>query len=233
MAGSGRRTFAPGEVLTASNVMNYLMDQSVMTFSGTAARGSAIGTAAAEGMVSYLTDTNLLEAYDGSAWKQIGGTTGSVLQVVTASKTDTFSTTSTSFTDVTGLSVSITPKSSNSKILVTVTSNATVVSNTAEHGGLLTVLRGSTNLVNASTPGSRSLAISKTNNQGLTAGAYYATPVNFTLLDSPATTSSTTYKVQAMSTGGATLYLNRLFTDTDDANSVRMISTITVMEIAG
>ena len=56
MAGLGRRTFAAGEVLTASNVMGYLQDQAVMNFAGTAARGSAIGTAVSEGMVSYLAD---------------------------------------------------------------------------------------------------------------------------------------------------------------------------------
>ena len=61
--GLGRRTFAAGEVLTSSNVMNYLMDQSVMNFAGTAARGSAIGTAVAEGMVSYINDTDRLEVY--------------------------------------------------------------------------------------------------------------------------------------------------------------------------
>lgn len=63
MAGAGRRTFAPGEVLTASNVMNYLQDQAVMVFPGTAARGSAIGTAAADGMITYLQDTNSVEVY--------------------------------------------------------------------------------------------------------------------------------------------------------------------------
>jgi hypothetical protein len=68
MAGSGRRVFAPGEVLTASNTMNYFMDQTVMNFAGTAARGSAIGTAVSEGMVSYLADTNDVQVYDGSAW---------------------------------------------------------------------------------------------------------------------------------------------------------------------
>jgi hypothetical protein len=61
--GLGRRTFAPGEVLTASNVMNYLQDQAVMNFAGTAARGSAIGTAVSEGMVSYMNDTDNLEVY--------------------------------------------------------------------------------------------------------------------------------------------------------------------------
>lgn len=75
MAGSGRRTFAPGEVLTASNVMNYLQDQAVMNFAGTAARGSAIGTAVAEGMVSYLADTNDVQVYDGTQWSSITGLT--------------------------------------------------------------------------------------------------------------------------------------------------------------
>ena len=67
MAGSGYRTFADGEVLTAALVQNYLQDQAVMVFAGTAARGTAIGTAT-EGMFSYLADTNTLEYYDGSTW---------------------------------------------------------------------------------------------------------------------------------------------------------------------
>jgi hypothetical protein len=71
MAGLGRRTFAPGEVLTASNVMNYLQDQVVQTYAGTAARGSAIGTAVSEGMVSYLADSNDVQVYDGAAWNDL------------------------------------------------------------------------------------------------------------------------------------------------------------------
>jgi hypothetical protein len=63
MPGLGRRTFAPGEVLTATNVMGYLQDQAVMTFAGTAARGSAIGTAVSQGMVSFVGDTGNIEAY--------------------------------------------------------------------------------------------------------------------------------------------------------------------------
>lgn len=77
MAGAGRRTFQPGEVLTASNVNSYLMDQSVMRFASSAARGSAVGTAViAEGMVSYLTDSDALEFYDGTDWKRFAAGTG-------------------------------------------------------------------------------------------------------------------------------------------------------------
>lgn len=77
MAGAGRRTFQPGEVLTASNVNSYLMDQSVMRFASSAARGSAVGTAViAEGMVSYLDDANALEFYDGASWNRFAAGSG-------------------------------------------------------------------------------------------------------------------------------------------------------------
>lgn len=71
MAGSGRKVFAAGEVLRAADVDNYLMDQTVMRFAGTAARGSAIGSAVAKGMVSYLDDANAIQAYDGAVWNQL------------------------------------------------------------------------------------------------------------------------------------------------------------------
>ena len=74
MAGLGRKTFAAGEVLRAADVNGYLMDQAVMTFAGTAARGSAIGTAS-EGMVSYLADSNNIEVYTGSDWQAPYGLT--------------------------------------------------------------------------------------------------------------------------------------------------------------
>lgn len=77
---SGYRTWTPGEIITASNVQNYLQDQTVMVFASTAARGSAIAVAT-EGMLTWLEDNNEYEYYDGSAWQQLivpitGGTQG-------------------------------------------------------------------------------------------------------------------------------------------------------------
>ena len=69
MAFQGRKVFTAGEVLTASDV-NSIVDQTTMVFAGTAARGSAIGTAV-EGMVTYQTDSNTITVYDGSAWSQV------------------------------------------------------------------------------------------------------------------------------------------------------------------
>jgi hypothetical protein len=87
--GSGFKTFTAGEVLTASDVNNYLMEQSVMTFGGSAARSSAIGTANfEEGMVSYLTDTDKVEAYNGTDWVSVAPTS---TQGLTLINTTTFS----------------------------------------------------------------------------------------------------------------------------------------------
>ncbi len=72
MSGLGRKVFTAGEVLTAANVQDYLQDQAVMVFAGTAARGSALGTAVvSEGMVTYQLDSNTITVYDGSLWQQV------------------------------------------------------------------------------------------------------------------------------------------------------------------
>jgi hypothetical protein len=72
MAGAGRRTFVPGEVLTASNVNSYLMDQAVMVFDDATERDTALGTAVvSQGMVTYLKDDDVLEAYDGTDWRNV------------------------------------------------------------------------------------------------------------------------------------------------------------------
>lgn len=67
MAGSGRKVFSAGSVLSAADVQNYLQDQSIMVFAGTAARGSAIATPT-EGMVVYLKDVDQVQTYNGSGW---------------------------------------------------------------------------------------------------------------------------------------------------------------------
>lgn len=72
MAGAGYKLFQTGDVLTAAQVNTYLNEQTVMVFASAAARTSALTSVLAEGMVSYLQDTNAVEVYDGSAWVSIG-----------------------------------------------------------------------------------------------------------------------------------------------------------------
>jgi len=83
MAGAGYKLFATGDVLTAAQVNTYLMQQSVMVFASSAARTSAISGILAEGMVTYLQDTNSLEYYDGSAWVAAGNVSLTGTQTLT------------------------------------------------------------------------------------------------------------------------------------------------------
>jgi hypothetical protein len=157
--------------------------------------------------------------------------TGSVLQVVSTIKPDTFSSTSqTTFTDITGLSVSITPTSSSSQVLVMVS----VGGASMDVGGAeaFRLVRGSTAIGVGTASGSRQ-ATSWRDYLGSTDGNVAQGGYCFTFLDSPATTSSTTYKLQMIVQGG-TGYINRSPSDTDDNRSygTRPASTITVMEIA-
>jgi hypothetical protein len=66
------KTFVAGAVLGASEVNDYLMKQSVMTFATTSARNSGI-TSPVAGMLTFITGTKTLELYDGAGWTAIGG----------------------------------------------------------------------------------------------------------------------------------------------------------------
>jgi len=72
MAGLGYKDFTVGQVLTSAEVDGYLMQQTVMKFADASARTTALTGVLAEGMMSYLADTNAVEKYDGSAWVAIG-----------------------------------------------------------------------------------------------------------------------------------------------------------------
>jgi hypothetical protein len=72
MAGAGYKLFNTGDVLTAAQVNTYLNEQTVMVFASSAARTSALSGVLAEGMMSYLQDTNAVEVYNGTAWVGVG-----------------------------------------------------------------------------------------------------------------------------------------------------------------
>jgi len=149
---------------------------------------------------------------------------GKLLQVVQTTKSDTFSTNSASYVDVTGLSASITPSSASSKILVLVQYN----SSASAGYPFAKILRGSTDIYIGDASGSRtrvSTAAPATN--GLRSFATQA--IHY--LDSPATTSSTTYKLQMLNSDGGTSYVNRSDNDADSSTSARGISSIILLEI--
>jgi hypothetical protein len=144
-----------------------------------------------------------------------------VLQVVSTTKTDTFSTTAGTFVDVTGLSVSITPSSTSSKVFVVV-SVQMIGSNVAVAAARL--MRDSTALsVGDSAGGTRT----QTSASAYEAENSLAESCTISVLDSPSSTSALTYKLQL---NGNPAYVNR--SHTDGTNFPRYASTITAMEIS-
>jgi hypothetical protein len=143
--------------------------------------------------------------------------TGSVLQVVNATYATVVSNSTSTFAD-TGLTLNITPTSATSKILVTVNCNGLAKSTSTQAAVGLRLLRNSTTIT--SIDGIAGYTNSTTLN--------HVGGVSSSYLDSPATTSATTYKVQFASAGGvAVVYMNEYYN-----GNFTTTSTITLMEIA-
>ena len=152
------------------------------------------------------------------------GMGGKILQVVSTTKTNTFSTSSTSYTDVTGLSASITPSSTSSKILVIV--NVLGSQDVNVNRLFMKLLRDSTSICIGDSSGSRDrVSFGSSSYESV-----FMTTWSQNYLDSPSTTSATTYKIQ-MRVSASTGYINRADDDTDSSIHQRGASTITLMEV--
>jgi hypothetical protein len=149
------------------------------------------------------------------------------VRIVQTVKTDTFTTTSNTFTDITGLSVTITPTSASNRILVMYS----IMTGSSSSGSAnIRLVRNSTNIAIGDSAGSRiqvttSAFATNSNNQN--------DIQNMNFLDSPATTSSTTYKLQIQTDNSSTQAVNRNVRDDNASYESRGVSTITVMEISG
>jgi len=261
---NGFKVFSVGEVLTAADVNDYLMEQSIGIFADSTARDAQI-TSPIEGQFCYLADSNVLQFYNGSSWAnfigegdissvvagtgldgggtsgavtinfdpnsltagtvnvandsvaiidaddsnnpkkesiadfvsaiagtnltassgQLNATGGKILQVVTATTvTDTGALATTSFQD-TGLSGSITPSASGSKVLVIINQTLQMQRSAATQQGHINILRGSTQIYE------NFFAVDDSSD-----GDFGPAMKTIIFLDSPSTTSATTYKTQ-------------------------------------
>ena len=149
---------------------------------------------------------------------------GKVLQVVQVVLTDTFTTTSTSFTDITGMAVAITPSATSSKVLVLVDMRYCMVGSQA----YLNLLRGTTEIYKG---------VAASNRPGVNQSLHTADPnvgltTTIIFLDSPSSTSATTYKLQTLTMNGSyAVAVNRGQNDDDQTDRGRFASSITAIEI--
>ena len=173
---------------------------------------------------------NALPAISGA--NLTGVSAGKILQVVQTVKTDQFSSNSTSFVDITGLTVAITPASSSNKVFIFLSTY--LGASHSDRGIPLNLYRGSTLLTQGDANGSMTRAsggihtVHGTSQQNAT----YNSTMMF--LDSPSTTSATTYKIQgAITTGGSsgTFYVNTAGDGYTGSERISQLTTFTAMEV--
>ena len=152
------------------------------------------------------------------------GASGGIIQTVQPVKTDTTSTYSTTMVDCSGMAVTITPSSSSNKILVTVIANVGAASG---YRAMFRILRGSTAIGIGTDVSNRQACgmSSRYHDNGVTHNAVQ------TFLDSPATTSATTYKLQWRNESSNNIFLNRSVWDTDNSTYQRTASVLMVQEV--
>jgi len=209
--------FTAGQVLTAAQMTQ--VNTGIPVFASSTERDAAFGGTGektlAEGQMAYLEDTNATQYYDGSSWAAIAG--GKILQVVSTNKNDVFTTTSGTFVDVTGLSVTITPSAATSKILVL--SNVSTFGAPSTSAVRVQLVRDSTPIsVGGSGTVASDVGANITNTTNSVANVY---------LDSPATTSATVYKWQIHGVSGQTVGVNR-----DTGGTYKTASNIVVLEVS-
>ena len=152
---------------------------------------------------------------------------GGIIQVVQAEKDDTASTSNTGYTDI-GLSVTITPSSASSKILIF--ADLTIGGGNLYMVGI-NLVRGSTAITQSDYSNrSGSSRVWSPYDDSAGANKYNVFSVPLIFLDSPSTTSATTYKIQTSTYNSShTIYINRA--KTEDGNALRASSTLTAMEV--
>ena len=158
--------------------------------------------------------------------------TGSVLQVVSTNLSTTFQSTATSFTNITGLSATITPKSATSKIMVIVNIGNIGSTNGNTFVGFNLTRAGTSIGQGAAGSGNTQVGFVGSNIGSGVGDVNSQYNSSFSYLDSPATTSSTTYQIQGAGfNNGGTWTINRS-NNSGAAYNLVASSSITLMEIA-
>ena len=184
------------------------------------------GSGTIPGIIAGGLPNGIIEAADLAS-----GVGGKILQVKQTFKTDSFSTTSSSLVDVTGMSIDITPSSASNKILIAIHLG---ISGGAQYSyAHYVLLRGSTQIgIGTGATGSNQTNITFATNWN-TPNEYVGHAASFQFLDTPNTTSATTYKLQVKSGyNNKTLWLNRVNAAYDESYNAKTASTITAMEVA-
>ena len=160
------------------------------------------------------------------------GSAGGVIQVKSTTMTTatSYSISGMTWTEVGGLTTTITPTRSDSKILVMMSIGGMASNGSNQRYGVA-LRRDNTNIAVNSDGANHTRAT--TAHTGRALGNALSFHPSFNHLDSPATTSPVTYKVMITTEGSYTLYINRSQDDSSSSSVFRTASSLTLMEISG
>ena len=192
---------------------------------------TALATSPASTDEFLISDAGTLKRLDASL---IGG--GKIGQVISATKTDTFTASSLSGAaaiDITGLSVAITPSATSSKILIIYNVHGSNATSARQSSFGIRLVRGSTDISKGDAAGNRQ-RVTATQSIRSQDDVNQMSGLAGNFLDSPSSTSATTYKIQLININSSSvnMHINRTDGNADDVN-VRPLATsnITVMEV--
>ena len=189
-AGTGISGGGTSGDITITNSMATAIDAKGDLIVGT---GADTFSRLAAGTNTYILTADSAEA-TGLKWAAPAGGGGKVLQVVSGTYSTDTNIASTSMTD-TGLSLSITPTSATSKVLVMVTQSYQISADAVNPGMSMQVRRGSTTVFDMDASGYNA-AYMRYDTLSSPFGSSVIGYITITYLDSPATTASTTYKTR-------------------------------------
>jgi len=226
---AGRKVFTSGEILTSADVNSFLMDQSVMVFADSSARSSAIPSPS-EGMVTFREDQDVVEVFDGAAFKTVGG----LVAVESAINTgpEVFGSVAAGG-NVAVTDLSITHEVSDPANRLIITAYFGVAATTDGRGRVgIAVAEEGTLLAIGDAEGGRTRvgAGGVVSRDGAT---YVVAMPSATFVHTPGA-GEKTYTVRAIniSTSTRTLYVNRSEVDSDSASISRAASALVIQEVA-
>ena len=173
------------------------------------------------------------DSADGTVLTTTNPKVGNIIQIVQAVKTDTFTHSTETFTDVTGLSVAITPSTTSNKILIQYSGCMGGEQNRSGHIRLVRVIGGTTTTNLFVGDQGATTAQARASSTCTHANTYYISAFSGEFLDSPSTTSSITYKLQlASGDEGTNQRIGRTHDNSNEFSRSKTPSSITVFEVA-
>ena len=232
---AGYREFQTGEVLTAANVNNFLMEQATMTFADDAARDAALASVLREGLLTYNLDTNRLEVYDGTDWVEPAPPPPpqNLVAVKSALFTGTQTDSVTSGDNLTVTDLEITHAVADPANRLIISAFLGAAASDARTGQVGIAVHDGTGLI--------AIGDADGNRRSVTAGGRNTSAgdsnvtvmPSITFVHTPNTTNSKTYTVRAINISRSTrkMYVNRTEGDANSEAVTRAVSSLVIQEV--